>query len=478
MIAQLVNREYLLDELDATRNDLARALQERKRRSGRRTELDKFDTPDLADLLAKIAEVQERPEGLQAGEPTERQTAAPMEDFAYIPRDPLLSNLQSALEEYYLERAPDSVETARLADEARRGSASGPIVTDTTLTAVPLRRTPTGRRLWGRFEVARPKILSDPRWVLSLFAMGYRGFHHKEPFNKDFPPPVAIGDDVRLLVVGDWGSGIPRARAVAARMRAELEKGSNERREQHVIHLGDVYYSGWTREYEEHFLKYWPVDAGETDIASFALNGNHDMYSGGKGYFGTCLADARFARQKGSSVFALRNANWQILALDSAYEDGALYGDQVEWVKERIEEGGGRRTMLMCHHNPFSAYEEGATRLREALTPVLATGRIDAWLWGHEHRCLVYRPHLGLRFASCIGHGGIPEYLIAKEGQPYPQPPAPPLRYDYRRVEGGGLEPWDTFGFAVLEVQGRAMTVHYIDEHGNPHRTETISADH
>jgi hypothetical protein len=42
-------------------------------------------------------------------------------------------------------------------------------------------------------------------------------------------------------------------------MRAELDAGIKAGLEQHVIHLGDVYYSGWEFEYRERLLKYWPV---------------------------------------------------------------------------------------------------------------------------------------------------------------------------------------------------------------------------
>ena len=48
------------------------------------------------------------------------------------------------------------------------------------------------------------------------------------------------------------------------------------------MHLGDVYYSGTEKEVEERFLKVWPTEAATINRA---LNGNHEMYSGGFGYF-------------------------------------------------------------------------------------------------------------------------------------------------------------------------------------------------
>jgi hypothetical protein len=99
--------------------------------------------------------------------------------------------------------------------------------------------------------------------------------------------------------VGDWGTGLGRARQVAVHMQEEIAGALAEGREAHAIHLGDVYYSGLASEDQRRFLAYWPVTAAQaaSGVTSWSLNGNHDMYSGGYGYFGTLLADPRFAAQ-------------------------------------------------------------------------------------------------------------------------------------------------------------------------------------
>jgi hypothetical protein len=42
---------------------------------------------------------------------------------------------------------------------------------------------------------------------------------------------------------------------------------------------------------------------------------------------------------------------------------------------------------------------------------------IDAWIWGHEHRCVVFKPKAERKnaklkeapdFCACVGHGGVP----------------------------------------------------------------------
>jgi Calcineurin-like phosphoesterase len=484
MIAQLLNREFVLQMAAAARADLDRELKDRRAAGTRRgsvpDELDAIPDADLEGLLAGLDAIEEQPEELSGeglwedaprrrGLPDEREQAPrPKDDFAFIPPDRVLSLVQSALEEYIETRRPEAVEDRPLLDD-RRGD-EAPAITDRQLKDVPLRLSADKRRLWGPFEVARPKILSDPRWALTVLAMGWRELTGRARFVDD-PPVVSMADDVRIFLVGDWGSGLPRAQKVAEQIKRRLAQ--DDRREQHVIHLGDVYYSGFPSEYKRRFLNYWPV-ALRSDAGSFTLNGNHDMYSGGHGYFDTCLRDPRFARQKGCSFFALRNDRWQFLALDSSYEDGGLYGRQAEWAKELIDpSAGAMRNVLLSHHQLFSAHEEGAKVLGEKIRPVLDTGRIDGWFWGHEHRCIQYEEsdqHGGrVGFASCVGHGGIPEYLSMKEGEKRPAPWA----YEYLKQYGNGWEPWDTFGFAVLELSGPHMSVEYVDEDGKVHHRVT-----
>ena len=104
-----------------------------------------------------------------------------------------------------------------------------------------------GRRRFGKFEK------SDPRWIYAAFAMAWRKFRGRHAFNPVPASPLAIADNARLIIVGDWGTGIPRARRVANLIRTCLDGGRRAGLEQHVIHLGDVYYSGLKTEYEKRF---------------------------------------------------------------------------------------------------------------------------------------------------------------------------------------------------------------------------------
>lgn len=296
-----------------------------------------------------------------------------------------------------------------------------------------------------------------------------RAAEHQHPFPGARAPSVTLADDVRIVLVGDWGSGIEPAQAVARHMRTRIEEAQSAGREVHVISLGDVYYSGLDFEYEERFLRYWPVSPSEARIfSSWALNGNHDMYSGGRAYFETLLGDYRFAGQKGSSYFMLENAHWQVAGLDTAYgpsdESGthaSLYGEQADWLGRHRD--ASKRTMLLTHHPLFSAFDPVGDTLLQQLGATLGKKPVDAWFWGHEHRCAVYRaPESILPFASLIGHGGIPMSPAA------PHRCAAPVVY-HQTAHRDGLT---HCGFAVVDLNWRNAYVRYYDDTGLRHHDE------
>jgi len=387
----------------------------------------------------------------------------PIEHRSYFPRDRALSLVQSAVERYLMEFAPADLLGAAVAGDAERRGEGVAAVADFRLNiddaAIPDEDS-DDRRVGGAFEI------TDPRWVSSLVAMGWRKLRGQEDFPDEPAEPRKLDSDARLVVVGDWASGNLRAREVAARMREAIEAAAAAGRQCHVIHLGDTYYAGWAYEYETRFLPHWPVRASEEAIGSWSLAGNHDMQTGGRGYYGTLLQDERFKRwQQGSSRFSLENDYWQLLGLDTAWDDHALKGDQAGWVERKLNEHGGR-TMLLSHHQPFSAYGGDGQKLREALRGPLASGRINAWLWGHEHRCAVYEPTPELEFPRCIGHGGVPVYT--------PKPKPPGVRWHLDRSFRTGLEAWAFFGFAVLDFDGPEIAVDYVNEFGEVDYHETI----
>ena len=143
-----------------------------------------------------------------------------------------------------------------------------------------------------------------------------------------------------------------------------------------LFHLGDVYYAGTQQEEQSHFLDVCCQVFGN-DVPLFSLWGNHDMYSGGAGYYR--LPD-HIGQQ--SSYFRLRNANWQFLAMDTGHNDNnpaTVAGNrtslmkvngwsEADWHLARINEPEGRRTVLLWHHQLFRPF--GSVKDRKSGGPV------------------------------------------------------------------------------------------------------------
>jgi len=334
--------------------------------------------PGEGDAVTKVSAALTRAGQAQPSSGGDQGGAVP-----YLARDPAVSLVQSALEGALREQGvPDDTEH---------------------------------EGLWRKIvhtaeELMHPGNFSpdDPDWVVKIGAamLGHlaQGNH---PFNPQ-PATRVISDTARLVVVGDWGTGLPRAQKVAALMAGEVAAALEQGREAHVIHLGDVYYSGLPSEVEQHVLTHWAVTAAQAaaGVTSWSLNGNHDMYSGGFGYYGTLLADPRFAAQHSpdrapTSFFRITSPSWELVGLDTSWDtdvltkgaSAVLADPQAEFVAS-VAGASDRKMVLLSHHQLVSVYdkEDIGPVLTAKLGSLLDRGRITAWWWGHEHRCMGSRP--------------------------------------------------------------------------------------
>jgi len=211
----------------------------------------------------------------------------------------------------------------------------------------------------------------------------------------DTPEPTK--NDLCIGLVSDWGTGLYGAPAIATSISAKC--GAFDM----LIHLGDVYYAGAAKEMRQRFLDIWPKCP---TVINRALNGNHEMYSGGKAYFDTTLP----AFHQQSSYFAYQNDNWLLVALDTACQDFDLDQIQVQWLERLIRNAGNRRVVLFSHHQLYSQLDSQGPKLAEKLGSLLHDKKIHFWYWGHEHRCVLYDTHSGFNLvARCVGNGGMPQ---------------------------------------------------------------------
>jgi len=455
MIAQVLSRSFLLTWLDAVEESL----------SG----LADSGDPDGEYAAALDGIKQVKKSGVQGqedegdgGRRSGWDDESTLDEQSFFSRDPVMSLLQSAVEELIEDKYSGLIIDDDKTERRDAGGAVSP-VTGRRLDIGDDLQFDSERRLFGPFEV------TDVGWVASVgLAKALQMFRDRHPFNPRPAAPVQLADRSRLVIVGDWGSGLPRAQQVAQHMRVAIDDGIAEGRQVHAVHLGDVYYSGFAREYKNRFLRYWPVREDEADtVYSWSINGNHDMYSGGHGYFKTLLADPRFACQQRSSWFSIENKHWRIVGIDTAWDEEGIHDPRTErglqdpqaatlqsWANE-----DDRPFMLLSHHQLFSAYEHPGPSLRNKLAPLLDAGRIRAWLWGHEHKCVIHEPYAGVEYARCIGHGGVPVYAVGGADVDEPR-----IEWVEQRAIDGLVERWALFGFAIADFDGPHVVIRYIDE--------------
>ena len=280
-------------------------------------------------------------------------------------------------------------------------------------------------------------------------------------------------DDVTIALVADWGTGTPAARVVLEQI-ATLQPDV-------VIHLGDVYFSGLPGEVRAHFLDLF--DAVFPDPARrprvYSLAGNHDRYSGGRGYLELL---GRLGQP--ASYFCLQNQAWQLLAGDTGLHDRdprhrranvtSLEEDELGWHLDKIARfGASRGTILLTHHQLFSSAgigHDGEGRplalnpsLHGALGGVL--GQLAFWFWGHEHNLSVFAPYAGLARGRGLGSGAIPIFVAQRpyrpaEGLIVPQgEDGPPTTLPGTQLGDNGVV--HHHAFAVLHLEGPRATARY-----------------
>ena len=294
---------------------------------------------------------------------------------------------------------------------------------------------------------------------------------------------LAADGSIQIAMAGDWGTGTDVAQQVANSMV------SND--PALTIHLGDIYYVGLDSEVQENCLgvngQYQGVFWRPGTKGSFALNGNHEMYSGGNPYVKDFLPTLGIPtsqdKQQLRSYFCLEAPQWRIVAIDTGYNSDTIGGDcsleppLLDWLQNVVNPiQNPKPTVILSHHQWFSGFGDGDyPKHAQQIAPFFKNQQV-IWLWGHEHRLAIFYPYQSTAnhltcYARCIGHGGMPLELASAA---YPSPDDPQL-----------VEYWDnpslhperfptlsdgtqvgTNGFAVMTIQSATLTIEYLDADG------------
>jgi len=338
----------------------------------------------------------------------------------------------------------------------------------------------------------------DPRWIRTIESyakyFGPHGTGSAIPYVRAAqvgPRTVPLKPGATVALIADWGTGTD----IAVSLLEELAL----KKPDVVIHLGDIYYSGTSEECDVNFKRIIDtiLERATQHIPVYTLAGNHDMYSGGAGYYGLLATLNCEACRQPASFFCLRNEHWQFIAMDTGLHDydpltvddvvTFLEKDEEDWIVDRIAEFKGK-TILLSHHPLFSAFSRigpvGEDGVLCAHNPMLAQSferfrqaakqPIAAWFWGHEHNLYVYESYLGLERGRCIGHGAVPVFTSASTYLPHPGISSPPA---LARVQLDANDKIYMHGFTIIKLaENESASVEYYEDNDatNPIFMETI----
>ncbi|MEO6922423.1 MAG: metallophosphoesterase, partial [Bryocella sp.] len=198
-----------------------------------------------------------------------------------------------------------------------------------------------------------------------------------------------------------------------------------------------------------------------TGPATFHLPGNHDMYAGGAPYYAVIDMLGQPA-----SYFCLRNDNWQFVAMDTSLNDSnprtvadATFVDDQEilWMKDKVNNAGGRKTMLLSHHPLFTSFEDiGGQAINQKMLPQVQDilPKLTAWLWGHEHNMVIYKKYQGI-LGRCIGHGAFPVANVPPLVVQHPEVPLEDVTL--------GTDPTNFYrhGYVLMQLNGASAHLGY-----------------
>jgi Calcineurin-like phosphoesterase len=324
----------------------------------------------------------------------------------------------------------------------------------------------------GPFGTCDPRYAEAAEQYVQYFKLKRDAVPYKVWSNlNDFIINGALPSKARVAIVGDWGTGQQDAKALLAAIA---------RKKPHVVfHLGDIYYAGTQFEYDNYFLNIWRSSLDLTKTRTFTLSGNHDMYSGGRAYYATIAALGQPA-----SYFCVRNDDWQFLAMDTGLHDNDAFGSsptyledtEVRWLAQKVQTAGGRRTVLLSHHQLFTAFESigGSGCVNPRLSAQLAgmLPNVTVWFWGHEHNQVIYERYEGV-LARCVGHGAYPVGITEIPATPaFAQVPLV-------KVTLSKGPSFYSHGYVILDLDGPRATASYYqssDPENTAMFTETLGA--
>ena len=431
-----------------------------------------YSDPTLSLWQSAVAEVQQKHSGAQS-----RMALAPGDTApgsTALSEDDLMAPVHALAETLAAGQTPAEAELKQSFSFTAESDLASPVVDCAKTAAEFLWAEITGNQR--QSQVLAGELQSsecDLGWGECVTTyLAYKLSGGTLPYRPNLNPVFDLGDRTKLAIIGDWGTGDDVAHNL-------LEQVASFKPDV-LIHLGDVYYSGTQHEERSNFLDLCRQVLG-SNVLLFSMCGNHDMYSGGNGYY--WLID-QLGQQ--ASYFCLQNSDWQFLAMDTGHNDNnpltvatnmtslVTVGSWQEenWLLDKINLAGTRKTVLLSHHQLFSPFVSVGSvngqayaynpNLRTTFQAVLS--RVACWFWGHEHTLAIFDPYMNLQRGRCVGASAVPvfkdqqSYSNASGLQTYGGVPLP--TWNANGVLGDNGDSYNNC-FAIMTLAGASANVDY-----------------
>lgn len=253
---------------------------------------------------------------------------------------------------------------------------------------------------------------------------------------------IPAKSSLRVLAFGDFGTGGPEQRQVAAAML--------QYHKQHAfdfgITLGDNFYPiGMASPQDLRWQSQWEALYGPMKIRFYPSFGNHDWSSPDSPAAELSYHSKADDWIMPSSYYTYTAGPAQFFAIDTGTE-GAMSLAQLQWLKAELDKSRTRWKIVYGHHCPYFARGAGEdSLLAEELMPILK-GRADVYIAGHFHSLQHLKPIDGVNFYISAGGGRTlvpvdatsPQALFAKS----------------------------VYGFSVIEIDDHSFMLKFIGQDG------------